>query len=229
MLATTQATNATEIIKKANLSVSCHTLAQCLKEQGLVCRVWRKQLYISQKNQKARRDWALQHVSWMVDDWKKVIFSDESKFLLFKSDGCQYCWIKLGQALNPRYTLKNIKHGGGSLMVWGCITSQGVGRLHRIDGIMTGQSYIEILKEAYLGTLKDHKLKCSGKSTPIFQQDNDPKHCSKVAEAWFTKKRVCQLPWPPSSPDMNIIEHVWNQLDVLVHARNPLPHNKDEL
>jgi len=63
----------------------------------------------------------------------------------------------------------------------------------------------------------------------IFQQDNDPKHRCKVAEAWFQSKNVKRLPWPPSSPDMNIIEHVWDQLDALVHARNPLPHNKAEL
>ncbi|PFH49187.1 hypothetical protein AMATHDRAFT_148274, partial [Amanita thiersii Skay4041] len=35
------------------------------------------------------------------------------------------------------------------------------------------------------------------------------------------------LPWLPSSPDMNIIEHVWDQLDTLVHACNPLPCNQD--
>lgn len=28
---------------------------------------------------------------------------------------------------------------------------------------------------------------------------------------------------------MNIIEHVWDQLDTLVCARNLLPHNKEEL
>jgi hypothetical protein len=50
-----------------------------------------------------------------------------------------------------------------------------------------------------------------------------------VAEAWFQKKNVKHLPWPPSSLDMNIIEHVWDQLDTLIYACNPLPHNKEEL
>ena len=35
--------------------------------------------------------------------------------------------------------------------------------------------------------------------------------------------------WPPSSPDMNIIKHVWDQLDALIHTRNPLPRNKEEM
>jgi hypothetical protein len=63
----------------------------------------------------------------------------------------------------------------------------------------------------------------------MFQQDNDLKHQCKVAKAWFQKKNVKCLPWPLSSPDMNIIEHVWDQLNTLVCARNPLPHNKEEL
>ncbi len=86
--------------------------------------------------------------------------------------------------------------------------------------------YIEILDKQLLGTLNDRKMK---KNMYLFQQDNDPKHTSKVAEDWFRRKRIKKLPWLSSSPDMNIIEHVWNQLDALVRSRNPLPRNKEEL
>jgi hypothetical protein len=171
----------------------------------------------------------MQHIGWTVEDWKRVVFSDESKFMLFKSDGRQYCYIKPGQALDDRFIKKMIKHGGGNLMVWGCIMGRGMGRLHRIEGIMCGPDYVAILDKEYLGTLKDLKLRRTGKEGVIFQQDNDPKHRSKVAEEWFRNKNVKRLSWPPSSPDMSIIEHVWDQLDALVRARNPLPRNKEEL
>ena len=114
-------------------------------------------------------------------------------------------------------------------MVWGCITGQGMGRLHHIEGIMCGPNYIEILDKDYHSTVKDLKLRWTGKEGVIVQQDNDPKHRSKVARAWFRKKNVKCLSWPPSSPDMNIIEHVWDQLNALICARYPLPHNKEEL
>jgi transposase len=229
MLSRVEAANATEVQKKAFPNVSARTVQRRLKEQGLLCRVRRSKPYISPTNKEKRRLWAMQHIRWTVEDWRRVIFSDESKFMLFKSDGRQYCWIKPGQALDPRFTKKTIKHGAGSLMVWGCVTGQGMGRIHRIEGIMCGPDYVEILNKSYLGTLKDLKLRQTGTSGVIFQQDNDPKHRSKVAEAWFQAKRVKRLPWPPSSPDMNIIEHVWDQLDALVRARNPLPRNKEEL
>ncbi len=42
------------------------------------------------------------------------------------------------------------------------------------------------------------------------------------------KKQIDLLPWAPSSPDMNIIEHVWDHLDHLVRMQNLLPRNKEE-
>lgn len=136
--------------------------------------------------------------------------------------------MKPGEALDERFVKKNIKHGVGNLMMWGMITAQGMGRLHCIDGIMCGPDYVKILEKQFLGTLKDLKLRCMGKEGLIFQQDNDPKHKSKVAKDWFQRKNVKQLPWAPSSPDMNIIEHVWDQLDTLVHACNQLLTNKEQ-
>jgi len=94
-----------------------------------------------------------------------------------------------------------------------------MGRLHRIDGIMCGLDYVKILDKQFLGTLKDLKIRRSGKEGLIFQQDNDPKHTSKVDQEWFWKKNIKKLLWLPSSPDMNIIEHVWDQLDALVRCQ----------
>jgi hypothetical protein len=149
--------------------------------------------------------------------------------MLFKSDGRQYAWFKPGHAYDDRCVKKTVKHGGGNIMVWGCITAKGMGRIHRIEGIMCGPDYVEILDKQLLGSLKDLGIRRTGNSSAIFQQDNDPKHTSRVATAWFQTKRLRKLPWPPSSPDMNIIEHVWDQLDALIRARNPLPRNKEEM
>ncbi len=32
-----------------------------------------------------------------------------------------------------------VKHGGGSVLMWGCMSAAGVGELHFIDGIMNSQ------------------------------------------------------------------------------------------
>ncbi|KAJ7114775.1 hypothetical protein C8R44DRAFT_582061, partial [Mycena epipterygia] len=66
-----------------------------------------------------------------------------------------------------------VKHGGGSIMVWGCLTEHGPGRLHR--GRMNAIQYCQILQEALLGTLSDYSL---APESIVFQQDGDPKHTS---------------------------------------------------
>lgn len=111
-------------------------------------------------------------------------------------------------------------------MVWDCITWNGTGRLYRIDGRMDATKYCEILDDALLGTLRDHHLR---RKKVFFQQDNDPKHTSRLAQAWFRRKGIKQLAWPASSPDMNIIENMWYTLDRRIHNNQPRPRNVNEL
>ncbi len=110
--------------------------------------------------------------------------------------------------------------------MWGVISSHGVGRLHRVTGNLTARQFVEILDQSLLGSLKDASL---SKQDIIFQQDNDPKHTSRLAREWFSENQIKLLPWAPSSPDMNPIEHVWNFLDRKVRSRPLLPRNAEEL
>jgi hypothetical protein len=86
--------------------------------------------------------------------------------------------------------------------------------------MMNAQLYTQILNDEFLGTLRDLGI---NKKDIYFQQDNDPKHTSRLATDWFNKKRVDKLDWPPNSPDMNIIEHAWEYLERRVRSRTPLP------
>ena len=166
------------------------------------------------------------HEDMVLTDWKAVISSDESKFNLFGSDGRNYCRRRVGEEFLEQNVRKTVKHGNGSLMVWGCVTAWGTGRLIRIDGIMDAVKYIERVEEGLLGTLSDYGLT---NNDVIFQQDNNPKHTSKLAQKFFDDNEIFVLPWAPQSPDMNVIEHVWDHLDKLIRKWDPLPKNLDEL
>lgn len=191
----------------------------------MACRCQKVPL-LTKKQRSARQTWAAEHRHWEAIQWARVIFSDESRFKLFAADGPRYVWGRKGKALDPCYMQKAVKHGGGSVMVWGCITRKGVGRIYRINGIMNAQKYTKILNEALLGTLSNHKLR---PQQVIFQQDNYPKHTSKLARKWLKSRHLPVLPWPLNSPDMNIIDHVWSYLDHKVHSRSVLPRTTDEL
>ena len=225
-LAAGKAHDVADLQRKFFPSINAQTIHIRLQQCGLKAYVCAKRPLLMAAHKEKRLAWVKAHADWTIDNRKAVIFSDESKFTLFGTDGCEWCWRAPGQAFDERFVKKSIKHGGGSVMVWGCITAQGPGRVCRIEGIMNAQFYTQILDDEFLGTLCDLGI---NKKDVYFQQDNDPKHTSRLATDWFNKKKVDKLEWPPNSPNMNIIEHAWEYLERRVHSRTPLPRNLGEL
>ena len=57
-----------------------------------------------------------------LSDFYKVIWSDESKFNLFGSDGRAYVRRRVGEDFLPECVDQTVKFGGGNVIMWGCIT-----------------------------------------------------------------------------------------------------------
>ena len=75
-----------------------------------------------------------------------------------------------------------VKHGGGNIMLWGCFSAAGTGRLVRIEEKMNRAKYREILDENLLQSAQDLRRRFT------FQQDNDPKHTAKTTQEWLRDK-----------------------------------------
>lgn len=186
--------------------VSVQTVRRALKTIGMKAKT-KKKPAISQSNKCKRLKWAREHEQWTEEDWKRVIWSDETKINRFGSDGNRYSWVRDDKKLQPKLIEPTIKFGGGNIMIWGCMTWSGIGAMARIEGKMDGPMYVDILKDCLVPTLEACMLlpEFPPYNQLYFQQDNDPKHTSRVAKNFFAGQGFKQLKWPPQSPDLNPI------------------------
>ena len=69
-----------------------------------------------------------------ASDLSRVVFSDESRFLPFRSDGHPFVRCSPGEAYKDDCVQPIVKHGGGGVMVWGCMSESGVGGLKLVVG-----------------------------------------------------------------------------------------------
>ena len=182
------------------------TVKRRLSEYGITARSPRKVPLISQVNRQRRVELCKQWILKGPSFWKRVIWSDETKLNYFKSDGKHYCWRLAGEEYNPECTQKTVKYGGGCTMLWGCMAASGVGNLVKIDGTMNAVGYLRILQE----NLVDSAIKLGLETDFVFQQDNDPKHTSRLLKTYFEENDIHVLPWAPQSPDIAVIEHLWS-------------------
>ncbi|CAB4392281.1 unnamed protein product [Rhizophagus irregularis] len=197
------------------------TIRKYLHNEGLGNYTAQKKPLLTRKQRKDRLRWSKDKKNWQ-EEWKQVVWSDESRFALFESDGRVRVWRRAGDAYNKDCIQLTVKFGGGSVMFWGCFGWHGVRPLIVVEGNMDSDKYVNVLANHFIPWVSNYP-------NSIFQQDGASCHTSSYTVWWMSSHAVPILDWVAQSPDLNPIENLWNHLDRQVRKRRPLPKSKQEL
>ncbi len=151
--------------------------------------------------------WDKEKKNWTVAQGSKVLFSDESKFCISFGNQGPRVWRKRGEAHSPSCLKSSVKFAQ-SVMIWGAMSSAGVGLFSFFKTNVTAPVYQEILEHFMLPSA-DQLFK---DADFIFQQDLLPAHTAKSTKSWLSDHGVGVLDWPANSPDLNAIENLVNLL-----------------
>ncbi len=203
-------------IGSRNQRISAQTVRNRLRETHLHAHHHHQGLDLTAVHRRNRLEWANAHIRWRLTFWRGVLFTDESRFSLYRADGRQRVWLRVGERFADVNVVDRVAHGGGGVMVWAGVSYEQRTQVHFIDGILNAERYRdEILRPIVVPFIHDHHL--------MLQHDDARPHVARICTQLLEAENIPVHAWPAYSPDMSPIEHVLEALDR--HIRQCVPEN----
>lgn len=183
---TTAVATSRMIIGNHQRNISAQTVRNRLREVGL----------------RARR-----HLRFTRADWANVLFTDETRFNLRRSDGRLRVYRRRGERYSAPCVKEKGQFGGGSVMIWAGISLHTQTQAVVVNQNLNAQRYQDlIIRPCVIPHVQANR-------GMMFMQDNAPCHTARTTRGMLQRNNIRVLDWPPCSPDLNPIENLWDEVD----------------
>ncbi|MDG2580599.1 transposase, partial [Vibrio parahaemolyticus] len=129
--------------------------------------------------------------------------------------------------MDPSCLVSMIQTGGGGVMVWGIFSWHTLGPLVPTEHGLNTTAYLSIVADR----VRPFMTTVYPSSDGYFQQDNAPCHKAHIISNWFLEhdNEFTVLQWPPQSPDLSPIEHLWDVVEQEILIMDVQPTNLQQL
>jgi len=94
-----------------------------------------------------RVQWCKEHRQWPTEQWRNVIWSDESSFTMFLTKGQVHVWHQPKELCNTECLVPTVQDSGGSVILWGTFSWHGLGAVIPLESKVNANCYLMILSD----------------------------------------------------------------------------------